>query len=40
VKEAYKDPKIIEEAIGPTAEIIDRIIPIMNMKEDGGKKEE
>jgi len=33
VKEAYKDPKIIEEAIEPTAKIIDRIIPIMNMKD-------
>jgi tRNA-splicing ligase RtcB len=40
VKEAYKDPKIIEEAIEPTAEIIDRIIPIMNMKEGDGKEEE
>ena len=34
VKEAYKDPKIIEEAIAPTAEILDKIVPIMNMKED------
>ena len=33
VKEAYKDPKIIEEAIGPTATILDRIRPIINMKE-------
>jgi RNA-splicing ligase RtcB len=40
VKEAYKDPKIIEEAIGPTADIIDRIIPIMNLKEDDEKKKE
>ena len=38
VKEAYKDPKIIEDAIEPTAEIIDRIIPIMTMKEDDKKK--
>jgi RNA-splicing ligase RtcB len=33
VKEAYKDPKLIEEAIETTAKIIDRIIPIMNLKE-------
>jgi len=38
VKEAYKDPKIIEEAIEPTAEVIDRIVPIMNMKEGAGKE--
>ena len=31
-KEAYKDPKIIEEAIAPTATIIDRAIPILNIK--------
>ena len=37
VKEAYKDPKVIEEAIGPTAEIIDRVIPIMNFKEKNRK---
>jgi RNA-splicing ligase RtcB len=37
VKEAYKDPMIIENAIGPTAEIIDRIIPIMNMKDNDVK---
>ena len=29
---AYKDPKIIEEAIEPTAVIIDRIKPIINLK--------
>ncbi len=29
---AYKDPKVIEEAIGPTATIIDRIKPIINLK--------
>lgn len=29
---AYKDPKIIEEAIGPTATIVDRIKPIINLK--------
>jgi len=33
VKEAYKDPKIIEDAIGPTVEIIEHLIPILNMKE-------
>lgn len=33
VKESYKDPKIIEAAIEPTAEIIDRIIPVLAMKE-------
>jgi tRNA-splicing ligase RtcB (3'-phosphate/5'-hydroxy nucleic acid ligase) len=32
VKEAYKDPKIIENAIEPTAKIIDRVIPILNLK--------
>ena len=37
VKEAYKDPKIIEDAIGPTVDIIDRLIPIMNLKD--GKTE-
>lgn len=30
--DAYKDSKLIEEAIGPTAIIIDRIKPILNMK--------
>ena len=30
--DAYKDAKLIEEAIGPTATIIDRIKPILNMK--------
>jgi tRNA-splicing ligase RtcB (3'-phosphate/5'-hydroxy nucleic acid ligase) len=32
VKEAYKDPKIIEDAILPTAEIIDRLTPVLNLK--------
>ena len=32
VKEAYKDPKIIEEAIEPTATILDRIKPVINLK--------
>ena len=31
-KEAYKDSKIIEEAIEPTATIIDRALPVLNMK--------
>lgn len=39
VKEAYKDPKIIENAIGPTADIIDRITPIMNMKDNDVRKD-
>jgi len=39
VKEAYKDPKVIEEAIGPTAEIVDRLIPILNLKEGNEKRE-
>lgn len=30
--DAYKDAKLIEEAIAPTATIIDRIKPILNMK--------
>jgi len=34
VKEAYKDPKVIEEAIKPTVKIIDRLTPIMNLKAD------
>jgi RNA-splicing ligase RtcB len=33
---AYKDAKIIEEAIGPTATIIDRIKPVMNLKDGEG----
>jgi tRNA-splicing ligase RtcB len=32
-KGAYKDPKIIEEAIEPTADIIDRFKPILAMKD-------
>ena len=32
---AYKDSKIIEEAITPTATIIDKIKPIHNMKDGG-----
>lgn len=38
VKEAYKDPKIIEEAIAPTADIVDRLIPLINLKEDDQKE--
>jgi len=32
IKEVYKDSKIIEKAIKPTVKIIDRLIPIMNLK--------
>jgi RNA-splicing ligase RtcB len=34
VKEAYKDPEVIERAIGPTVEVIGRIKPIMNLKDE------
>lgn len=34
VKEAYKDPKFIEEAIAPTADIVDRLIPVLPIKAD------
>lgn len=33
IKEAYKDPKLIEDAIEPTATIIDRLIPVLAMKD-------
>lgn len=33
VRKAYKDPKIIEESIEPTAKIIDRVKPILNLKD-------
>lgn len=33
LKGAYKDPKIIEDAIGPTATIIDRLKPVFVMKD-------
>jgi RNA-splicing ligase RtcB len=33
--QAYKDPKMIEEAIAPTAIIIDRVKPILNLKDGG-----
>jgi len=32
VKEAYKDPAFIEEAIKPTATIVDRLIPVLTLK--------
>ncbi|MFW9871583.1 MAG: RtcB family protein [Candidatus Thorarchaeota archaeon] len=34
-KGAYKDPKTIEDSIGPTAEIVDRIKPILSCKGKG-----
>ena len=34
--DAYKDPKTIEEAIQPTVTILDRIKPLMNMKDSLG----
>jgi RNA-splicing ligase RtcB len=34
--DAYKNPKIIEEAIEPTALIIERLVPVMNMKDSKG----
>lgn len=34
VREVYKDSKVIENAIGPTVDIIEHLIPILNMKED------
>jgi RNA-splicing ligase RtcB len=36
---AYKDSTMIEEAIGPTADIVDRIIPLHNMKDSDGERE-
>jgi len=33
--DAYKDAQLIEDAIGPTATIIDRIKPVHNMKDGG-----
>ena len=32
---AYKNPKVIEEAIQPTAKILDHIVPILNLKDKG-----
>jgi tRNA-splicing ligase RtcB len=36
--DAYKDPEIIKEAIQPTCEIIDQIIPIHNLKDGSSAK--
>jgi hypothetical protein len=36
---AYKDSKIIEAAIEPTARILGRIKPIHNMKDSKGEDE-
>lgn len=36
--DAYKDSKVIEKAIEPTAKILDRIIPIHNMKDVNDEK--
>jgi len=33
--DAYKDPSIIEECIEPTVTIVDRLIPVMNLKCNG-----
>ncbi len=33
--QAYKDPKMIEEAIASTCTIIDRVKPILNLKDGG-----
>ena len=33
IKSAYKDPSVIEEAIGPTAEILYRVRPRLNLKD-------
>lgn len=32
VKEAYKDPALIEKYLEPTATIVDRLIPVLNLK--------
>ena len=34
VKEAYKDPKFIEEALAPTATVVDRLKPVLPIKAD------
>ena len=36
--DAYKDPEIIKEAIRPTCEIIDQVIPIHNLKDGSSAK--
>lgn len=33
--QVYKNPKMIEEAITPTAKILDRVKPILNLKDSG-----
>lgn len=33
--QAYKNPKVIENAIEPTANILDRVKPILNLKDKG-----
>lgn len=33
--QAYKNPKVIEKAIEPTAKILDRVKPILNLKDKG-----
>lgn len=38
--DAYKDPKVIEEAIAPTAVVINRIKPIHNMKDGMGASDD
>lgn len=35
---AYKDPALIEAAIAPTAKVIDRVRPILNLKDDSDDK--
>ena len=37
--DAYKDPAMIEEAIGPTAVILDRVKPVLGMKDSKGEEE-
>jgi len=32
VKEAYKDPAVVEQYLEPTATIVDRLIPVLNLK--------
>lgn len=38
--DAYKNPQIIEEAIGPTVTILDRIVPVMNLKDSSGENDD
>jgi tRNA-splicing ligase RtcB (3'-phosphate/5'-hydroxy nucleic acid ligase) len=35
---AYKDPEFIKESIGATASIVDRIIPVLNLKDSAGER--